>query len=167
MTMPKTVSSRRIDLTGQTFGDLEVLRLSDQRGQNNTILWECKCLACGKVTPVQGYALRAGYYKSCGCKQVTKRDNGVREHLKSDRVNGTRKSSLKAKLHKGNKSGHKGVIWVESRQEWKAYIGFQGKNITLGYRKNKEEAIQLRIDAEEKYHKPYLEGNDERSNRTE
>lgn len=156
MTMPKTVPSKRIDLAGQKFGDLEVLRLSDQRGKNNTLLWECKC-SCGEVIYVLGVSLRAGYYKSCGCKQAAKRDKGAREHLKSDQVNGTRKSALKAKLHKGNKSGHKGVIWVESRQEWKAYIGFQGKNITLGYRKNKEEAIQLRIKAEEKYHKPYLQ----------
>ncbi|MFU1797665.1 HNH endonuclease [Paenibacillus azoreducens] len=150
MSMPK-----RIDLTGQVFEDLKVIRLSDMRSKNNTLLWECKC-SCGETTYVLGTNLRAGNYKSCGCKRVSKRDNGVNLHINYDCVDGTRKTALQAKLHKGNKSGVKGVIWIESRQEWKAYIGFQGKSITLGYRKDKNEAIALRKAAEEKYHKPYL-----------
>ncbi|WP_110929735.1 HNH endonuclease [Paenibacillus bouchesdurhonensis] len=151
---------RRIDLTGKMFGDLEVIRLSDRRDKNNNLLWECLC-TCGKTTHVPTGSLNAGYYKSCGCKRVAKRNKGALKHIAADRIDGTRKTALKAKLHKDNKSGHKGVIWMESRQEWKSYIGFKGKNITLGYRKNKEDAITLRKAAEEKYHKPYLEGQDE------
>lgn len=154
--MPKRIDSRRIDITGQIFGELKVIRLSERRNERNVLLWECLC-SCGETTYVMGSSLRAGHYKSCGCKQKLKRDKGAREHEKADSVDGTRKSALKAKLHKNNKSGVKGVMWMESRQEWKAYIGFKGKQINLGYRKDKDEAIALRQEAEKKYHKPYLE----------
>lgn len=164
--MAKRVDSKRKDLTDQTFGELYVVGLSDKRGQNNTLLWECKC-SCGKVVYLLGTSLRAGIYKSCGCKRRIKRDEGAKEHIKRDAVHGTRKSALKAKLHKGNKSGHKGVIWVESRQEWKAYIGFKGKSITLGYRKEKEDAIALRKKAEETYHKPYLDASEDQNGQRE
>ncbi|MEF2965051.1 HNH endonuclease [Paenibacillus sp. M1] len=151
---------KRIDLTGQTFGDLKVVGLSDKRGTNNTRLWECKC-TCENTTYVLGISLRAGYYTSCGCKHDAKRDKGLVEHIARDRVDGTRKSALKAKLHKGNKSGHKGVRWVESRQKWNANIGFKGKQINLGYYTTKEDAIASRQAGEEKYHRPYLEDENE------
>lgn len=38
--MDKRVDSIRIDLTGKRFVDLEVVKLSDKRGQNNTLLLE-------------------------------------------------------------------------------------------------------------------------------
>ena len=154
--MVKRVDSRRIDLTGKRFGDLSVVKLSEKRGQNNTLLWECRC-TCGNTIYLHGYSLLHGYYKSCGCKRDAKRDSGLISHIKSDSVGGTRKSALKAKLHKGNKSGHKGVSWVESRKKWLAYIGFKGKQINLGYFENKNDAIKARLEAEEKYHKPILE----------
>lgn len=89
-----------------------------------------------------------------------KRDAGVKKHIELDRINGTRKSALKSKLHKGNTSGHKGVIWLESRKKWRAYIGYKGKQIHLGNFDSKEDAIKARKKAEEKYHKPYLEGDE-------
>ncbi|MWV44930.1 HNH endonuclease [Paenibacillus sp. HJL G12] len=142
------------------FGDLKVIRLSDKRGANGTRLWECRC-KCGEVIYVLGASLRAGYYKSCGCNREEKRDIGAREHEKTDRVDGTRKTALKAKLHKGNKSGHKGVRWNESRQKWTAHIGFKGKQISLGYFSEKEDAIKARKRAEEKYFDPILNSDTE------
>jgi hypothetical protein len=151
---------KRIDLTGQQFGELGVIKLSDKRDKYNTLLWECLC-CCGNTAYVLGASLRAGYYKSCGCKQPIKRDQGARQHEETDRVDGTRKTALKAKLHKGNKSGHKGVTWMDSRQKWRAYIGFKGKQITLGYFDIKEDAIKARQQAEETYFKPFLEDSHE------
>lgn len=161
--MVKRVDSRRIDLTGQQFGDLTVIKLSDKRGSNNTLLWECKC-SCGNITYIQGYSLINDHYKSCGCKRDSKRDQGVKEHIKADRVDGTRKTALTSKLHVKNKSGHKGVMWNKYRNKWQAYIGFKGKNINLGYYEDKEDAIKARQLAEEKYYKPILEESDERTN---
>lgn len=151
---------KRIDLTGQQFGELTVTKLSDRRSKNNTVLWECKC-TCGNTAYVVGPSLRAGHYKSCGCKRVAKRDAGVKEHIEQDAVAGTRKSALKAKLHSGNKSGYKGVMWNKHRSKWTATIGFKGKQIFLGNYDDLEDAAAARKAAEEKYHKPILEGNND------
>ena len=149
------VVNQRIDLTGARFGELTVLSLSDQTLENGSRLWLCRC-SCGRDTYVASFSLLHGHYKSCGCKRDSKRDAGLAKHLESDAVDGTRKSALTAKLHDGNKSGVKGVLWMESRQKWKAYIGFKGKQITLGYYDNKDDAIVARKAGEEKYHQPYL-----------
>jgi hypothetical protein len=154
--MVKRVDSRRIELTGQQFGELTVIKLSDRRGNNNTLLWECRC-SCGNTIYLHSYSLRHGHYKSCGCQHDKKRDKGVKRHIKTDQVDSTRKTALKAKIHKANKSGHKGVMWMESRKKWKAYIGFKGKQINLGYFEDKNDAIKARQLAEEKYFKPILE----------
>ncbi|MNJ25413.1 AP2 domain protein [compost metagenome] len=152
--------AKHIDLTGQQFGDLRVISRSDRRDKYHNPLWECLC-TCGKTVYVPTGSLNAGYYKSCGCKRIAKRDKGVLKHIAADRVDGTRKTALKAKIYANNKSGIKGVRWNEQRQKWTAHIGFKGKQITLGYFINKDDAIAARKAAEEKYHKPILEGENE------
>jgi len=154
--------TRWIDLTGQQFGELTVIDLSDKTAKNGTRLWQCLC-RCGKTIYVLGSSLRAGHYKSCGCTRAKKRYDGILKHLESDQVDGTRRSSLKAKLHKGNKSGYKGVMWLENSKRWKASIGFKGKQIALGHFRYKEDAIEARKKAEELYHKPYIEAYEEKN----
>lgn len=58
--------SKLIDLTGQKFGRLTVLKQASRRPQSNTIYWECRC-DCGVVRVVAGQKLREGKTKSCGC----------------------------------------------------------------------------------------------------
>ena len=57
-----------IDLTGQRFGKLVVLRKADDTekltGQSSS--WVCKC-DCGNTTVVRSIFLRNGETKSCGC----------------------------------------------------------------------------------------------------
>ena len=53
------------DITGQRFGRLVAIRLTDER-KNKEVVWECKC-DCGNVTLVQLSALQSGRIKSCGC----------------------------------------------------------------------------------------------------
>lgn len=151
--------SNRKDLTGNVYGELTVLEYSHNDPDSHSPMWLCRC-SCGTEKVIHGYALEHGHYKSCGCKHAEKRDAGVKKHIEKDSIGGTRVSALKAKLHKGNKSGHKGVTWMESRKRWKAYIGFRGKQITLGYFEDMEDAIKARKLAEEKYHKPYLDRGD-------
>jgi hypothetical protein len=148
-----------IDLIGKTFGELEVIHKAKNPETNHTE-WLCRC-SCGNEKRIKGYSLLQGHYKSCGCKRVIKRDKGVKQHIDRDSVQGTRKSALKAKLHANNSSGVKGVMFLKSRGKWKAYIGFKGKQITLGYFEKLEDAVAARRLAEEKYHKPILEGAQE------
>ncbi|MBA2878048.1 putative transcriptional regulator [Anoxybacillus kamchatkensis] len=56
---------RLIDLTNKKFGRLSVVRRgeNDKRGEAR---WVCLC-ECGNTTVVNGYNLRKGITKSCGC----------------------------------------------------------------------------------------------------
>lgn len=148
--------TKRKDLTGNVYGELTVLGYSHNDPDTRSPLWLCRC-SCRVEKAIHGYALEHGHYKSCGCKRDEKRDAGVKKHLEQDSVDGTRKSALTAKLHSGNKSGRKGVTWMASRGKWRAYIGVKGKQISLGYFNEKEDAIAARKAGEEKYHKPYLD----------
>lgn len=146
---------KRFDLTDQVFEELTVIRLADDLHGFKSLPWECKC-SCGNTTYVLAGSLRAGMYKSCGCKRIAKRDKGAKQHIAKDQIDGTRKSSLTVKAHKDSKSGIKGVLWMENRQKWRAYIGVKGKQITIGYFAKLDDAVKARKEAEEKYHKPYL-----------
>lgn len=61
------MSRKPVDLTGQTFGKLRALRKTDQRKGDGSIVWECKCEACGRTCYVKSSSLKSGDRKSCGC----------------------------------------------------------------------------------------------------
>lgn len=58
--------AKRIDLTGQRFGHLEVLETAGKT-RHNKQLWLCRCCACGKTHVSTGGPLKNGDTKSCGC----------------------------------------------------------------------------------------------------
>ena len=90
---------KAVDLTGQRFGRLVVIR------QNGTTtspkckrpMWECQC-DCGNVVTVAGYSLRRGATKSCGCLMREMRSGG-RKPMRLVTVNGeTRNINAWAKI---------------------------------------------------------------------
>lgn len=56
---------KRIDLTGQRFGRLKVMKFCGTDHRKHAV-WMCKC-DCGNIDPVRSYDLRAGKITSCGC----------------------------------------------------------------------------------------------------
>lgn len=56
----------RAHLEGQRFGRLTVLRRSENRGASGRRLWVCKC-DCGNTFEAEGYSLKGGSVRSCGC----------------------------------------------------------------------------------------------------
>ena len=52
---------------------------------------------------------------------------------------------------RNNTSGIIGVHWKTNDQKWKAQIVVNNKQISLGYYKNKDDAIKARLEAELKY----------------
>lgn len=56
---------KKIDLTGQRFGKLTVIKEHPER-KGGRICWECKC-DCGNMTIVKGLSLKNGDTRSCGC----------------------------------------------------------------------------------------------------
>jgi hypothetical protein len=60
-------STRYIDLTGQRFGRLVVVSLSDESYlKNRPAMWNCKC-DCGNEIVAWSHALKSGNTRSCGC----------------------------------------------------------------------------------------------------
>lgn len=64
--------SNLIDLTGQKFGRLTVLKRAENRGKR--VYWLCEC-ECGKEKIVSSTDLKCGNTKSCGCLQIEARHN--------------------------------------------------------------------------------------------
>lgn len=55
-----------IDLKGQKYGNLIVVKKTQNRACNGAVKWVCKC-DCGNIIEVSSNSLRAGRSKSCGC----------------------------------------------------------------------------------------------------
>jgi len=63
---------RIIDLTGQIFEDLTVLKRDEELSQQKKkSYWICKC-KCGKIKSIEGHSLKSGLVKSCGCRKRNK-----------------------------------------------------------------------------------------------
>lgn len=61
----------RIDMTGKRCGMLTVIGYAGYGRSSGQARWRCKC-DCGKETTVNGYDLRSGKTKSCGCLMLKK-----------------------------------------------------------------------------------------------
>jgi len=75
-----------IDITGQAFGRLTVVKYSHQ-SKNNKSCWECVC-ECGNSVIVRKDCLTTGNTESCGClrkEEVSKRRNANRPDLAGGR----------------------------------------------------------------------------------
>jgi hypothetical protein len=84
---------RQLDLTGQTFGKLVVLRKDTNRKTKGTY-WVCQCQCSAKTeTSVFSGSLRAGKTKSCGCRQGVREDSPFR-HLKYRYMLGAKERGL-------------------------------------------------------------------------
>lgn len=64
---------KKIDLTGQKYNRLTVIKESSKRDSSGCIMWECQC-DCGNLTYASSNALRSNHKRSCGClnkEQIT------------------------------------------------------------------------------------------------
>ena len=167
---------RKIDLTGQRFGRLVAIRENGERTSAKEVFWECKC-DCGEISVVSRSHLRSGNTKSCGClnKELAyKRMKTKSYHVKTIEakkgkilVEGTDLSHLTQKTSSNNTSGQKGVHWDREKKRWRSEITVKGKRIRLGRYADKQDAINARLEAEEKYFKPILEKYEKRTDRQE
>ena len=73
-------------------------------------------------------------------------------------IDGTAVTQIsKMTLRSDNKTGVRGVIWVKSRQCYRASIGFKGKQYHLGNFHDLEKAKLARQEAEERIFGGFLE----------
>lgn len=140
---------KKLDLAGQRFGKLTVLRPAENIGVKTA--WVCRC-DCGRETVIRTNQLRTGHNTSCGC-------SGGAENARNGLtfVDGTCVEIIQSKkLQKNNTSGVTGVTWVTSKRLWQAAICFKGKRRTLGRYRNFEDAVKARKRAEEDLYDSFL-----------
>lgn len=139
------------NLTGKTIGDIKILNLTGEKKGTNRV-YECKCLRCGKKFKTTGINITRGDTSSCGCKK----NEVTTANLVKDCVEGTKISSLTCGIRKDNTSGIKGVSH-KSNGYWQSYINFKGKRYPLYNGPDKEKAVMLRKEAENRLHGNFLE----------
>ena len=74
--------SHRIDITNQQFGLLTALTIDP----NNTDNWICQC-SCGTIKSINGYNLRTGKTKSCGCINYSIGEQNIITILENNNIN--------------------------------------------------------------------------------
>ena len=133
--------AKKLDLTGQRFGKLTVLRPAENIG--DCTAWICQC-DCGQETVVRTSKLRSGRTASCGCRRLT----ALLEMLEE---------------RKNNTSSVPGVEWLPHEQQWKATIRCNGNCYHLGVYPEFENAVRVRkqaekarMCAEEKFYEDFL-----------
>lgn len=150
--------SKPLDITGKTFGNLKAIRSTGEKS-GTSYIWEFECLLCGKITKKRLSSVTSGKVVSCGCyKNRNLKTKPIEEKL--GQKYGTNISRIKSdKIQKNNTSGHKGVSLHKQKgksDRWIAYIYFQGVKYHLGSFVRKEDAIQVRKDAEKELFGDFL-----------
>lgn len=136
----------KVDLTGKTFGKVEVLEKISGVGCETK--WKCKCLECGKFFITLQHRLTSGNTKTCGCTKAKKASE--RSHESFGHVEGTSVSQISSNtIFKNNTSGVRGVSYKKENGKYHAYICFKRKLYNLGYYATLEDAKKARERAEE------------------
>ena len=77
--------------------------------------------------------------------------NGLNNRIDNLRLATRPENGRNRKFQRNNTSGVTGVCWLKKRKRWVAQINFNGKAMWVGSYVNKEDAIQVRKEAEKKY----------------
>ncbi len=132
ITHERASTANTIDLTGQKFGKLTVLkRSSDALGCSEEAVWECLC-DCGNTVSVRGYSLRTGNTKSCGCI-ISRGEYEIRSWLKEHNFNYAQQYTFDDCVYKGKLKFDFAIL--DDRSNPKILIEYDGKQhyIPFGY----------------------------------
>lgn len=134
-----------INLTGERFGKLTVLKPLAKRTKSKNVIWLCRC-ECGNQTEVASNDLRTNRTKSCGC---------LKHQAPEEHKDGVLLSHLSSTVaRKDNRTGLRGV--TPMRNKFQARIGLCGKVYHLGTFETAKEAYAEYLKAKEKLHLPLL-----------
>lgn len=127
---------RLIDLTGQRFGRLTVIGRKEGaviQGGTAHVFWDCAC-DCGARCYVNGYCLRHGITKSCGCLFT----EAVTVHGESDTGLYRTWGSMKARCLNPKSRGYRwyGEKGISVCTEWMEYPAFSEWAMSNGYSSN-------------------------------
>lgn len=108
---------RVIDLTGERFGKLAVIKRANTKKRN--VHWVCRC-ECGNETIVNGDNLRRGLSKSCGCFKYESRN--ATHHLSKTPIYRSW-ANMKKRCNDTNDEnyGGRGITYCD---KWETFDGF-------------------------------------------
>lgn len=127
---------KKIDLRGQPFGKLTVLR-ENGRDKRNKILWLCRC-ECGNEVTVSGGNLRSENTKSCGCyKRERTAESNTTHGMCKTRLYSVWTAMLKrVGVHKGATEEVKRAYQdrgITVCDEWLVFENFRDWSLSHGY----------------------------------
>ena len=143
--------SKKLDLRGQPFGKLTVLR-ENGRDKRNKVLWLCRC-ECGREVTVRSDNLRRGDTNSCGCYQRERVVEANTAHgMSRTRLYSVWRDMLKrAGVYKGASEEAKRLYQdrgITVCDEWLVFENFRDWALLNGYK----EGLQIdRRDNDEGY----------------
>jgi hypothetical protein len=102
--------SKLIDLTGQKFGRLTVLKKDQEKKVKSGSYWICRC-ECGNIKSVKSSSLRRGEITSCGCyrkEQLAK----AKQKQSEDEMLGKRFGKLVVQKRSDKKGSDGALYWI-------------------------------------------------------
>ena len=158
------------DIKNKRFGKLVAIAATNDRGDNGSLIWICKC-DCGNYKKYLASDLQRGAVVSCGCyqKETRKRNmkKAIRKHVKDHIIDGTNLQVIgRDTPMSNNTSGVTGVVWDSSRNKWYAGIEFKGKRYYLGRYEDKQDAISARKEAESNMFGDFLDWYNKNKNKS-
>lgn len=133
------------DLSGNRYGRLTVLSLSERRKRNNgqyRLFYKCLC-DCGEITIARSDRLKDGTTKSCGCLSIEKNKKRFFKHGMSKTYLYKTWLSMINRCRNENCSVYKyyGGRGIAVCDEWKTnYLAFYEWAIANGYNDDKNES---------------------------
>lgn len=158
-TTPKSIEN----LVGQKFGELTVLGATGERNKATNSMQYVVQDNLGNAFVTSARMLKnngiTGYKKSKKGREKSRQsmnnlNKNRNEYLeKRGYKNGTVTWAKDIKRPTTNTSGYKGVSFSKRYNKWRSYITCKGKRHDLGSFENKQDAINARKSAEQKYFK--------------
>lgn len=127
--------SKCIDLTGQKFGRLTVIKRAENK--SGQTMWLCRC-ECGNERFVCGGNLKSGHTKSCGCLNNEMIGNLNKTHHKyNTRLHGIW-AAMKSRCYnpKNNRFKNYGGKGIEVCEDWQSFKPFYDWAMANGYRED-------------------------------
>ena len=120
-----------IDLTGQKFGRLTVIKRAEN-DKSNRVQWLCQC-ECGNTKVIRGNDLKLGNIKSCGCLREDI-PNGLKHGMKDTRLYRIWQA-MKNRCRNKNTINYKhyGGKGVKVCKDWQDFMSFYEWAMAHGY----------------------------------
>ena len=111
--------AKALDIVGQKFRKLTVIRFTGGRNKWGAKLWECLC-DCGNTTKVATRTLTSGNTGSCGCAEGLHKHGGVGKGSYN-----TWRAMMRRCYNPKDKDFHKyGAVGVKVQDSWHEYLTF-------------------------------------------